>query len=107
MRAGADKTMSNMQLEAYMLCLFGYLMFCGSTRGRGVEVPNLPRAEDRRRDCGGDAPDQLGHCSFGPDVQGLCVVCTKTGTQSILLGCLLLLHLWSYEWLPVSRSSVD
>jgi hypothetical protein len=27
-------------------------------------------------------------------------LCTKTGTQSILLGCLLLLHLWSYERLP-------
>jgi hypothetical protein len=28
------------------------------------------RAEDRRRDRAGDAPDQLGRCSFGRDVQG-------------------------------------
>jgi hypothetical protein len=39
--------------------------------------------------------------------RGLCVGCTKTDTQSIILGCPLLLHLWSYERLPVRRSSVD
>jgi hypothetical protein len=37
----------------------------------------------------------------------LCTRCIKTGTQSILLGCPLLLHLWSYERLPVGRPSVD
>jgi hypothetical protein len=37
---------------------------------------------------------------------GLCVRCTKTGAQSILLGCPLLLHMWSYEWLPVGWPSV-
>jgi hypothetical protein len=35
--------------------------------------------------------------------RGLCTGCTKTGTQSILLGCPLLLHLWSYEHLPVGQ----
>jgi hypothetical protein len=39
--------------------------------------------------------------------RGLCARCTKTGTRSILLGCPLLLHLWSYERLPVGRPSVD
>jgi hypothetical protein len=37
----------------------------------------------------------------------LCTGCTKTGTQSILLECSLLLHLRSYERLPVGRPSVD
>jgi hypothetical protein len=37
--------------------------------------------------------------------RGLCTGCTKTGTQSILLGCPLLLHLWSYERLPVPAGS--
>jgi hypothetical protein len=53
------------------------------------------------------SPDQLGRYSFGRDVQGLCVGCTKMRTQSIFLGCPLLLHLWSYEWLPVSQPSID
>jgi hypothetical protein len=39
--------------------------------------------------------------------RGLCTWCTKTGTQSILLGCPLLPHLWSYERFPVVRPSVD
>jgi hypothetical protein len=39
--------------------------------------------------------------------KGLCTGCTKTGNQSILLRCPLLLHLWSYERLPVGRPSVD
>jgi hypothetical protein len=39
--------------------------------------------------------------------RGLCAGCTKTGTQSILLGCPFLLHLWSYNRLPVGRPSVD
>jgi hypothetical protein len=30
-----------------------------------------------------------------------------TGTQLILLKCPLLLLLWSYEWLPISRPSID
>jgi hypothetical protein len=39
--------------------------------------------------------------------RGLCTGCTKMGIQSILLRCPLLLHIWSYERLPVSQPSVD
>jgi hypothetical protein len=39
MRDDADEPMSNRQLEAYLLWLFGYVMFCGS-RGCCVEVPD-------------------------------------------------------------------
>jgi hypothetical protein len=39
--------------------------------------------------------------------RGLCAGCTKMGTQPILLGWPLLLHLWSCEWLPVGRRSID
>jgi hypothetical protein len=39
--------------------------------------------------------------------RGMCTGCTKTGTQSILIGCPLLLHLWSYDRLPVGQPSVD
>jgi hypothetical protein len=72
-----------------------------------VKVPDPPRAKDHQRHRGRDASDQLGHCGFGRDVQGPVHGCTKTGTQSILLRCPLLLHLWSYEQLPVGRPSVD
>jgi hypothetical protein len=62
-------------------------------RGRGVEVPDPPREEDRQRHCGGHAPDQLGAAVLAAAYRGLRTGCTKTGTQSILLGCPLLLHL--------------
>jgi hypothetical protein len=41
-----------------------------------------------------------------PAYRCLCTGCTMTGTQSILLRCPLLLHLWSYERLPI-RSAID
>jgi hypothetical protein len=37
---------------------------------RGVEVPDPSCEEDRRRHSGGHAPDQLGCCGFGHEVQG-------------------------------------
>jgi hypothetical protein len=45
MRDNADEQTSNRHLEAYLLWLFGYVMFCGSQGRRGVEVPHPPCAE--------------------------------------------------------------
>jgi hypothetical protein len=42
MRGDVDELTSNMHLEAYLLWLFGYVMFCGSQGGHGVEVPDPP-----------------------------------------------------------------
>jgi hypothetical protein len=75
--------------------------------GRDIEVPDLPHAEDRDATVEEMPQINWGAAVLAATYRGLCAGCTKTGTQSILLGWPLLLHLWSYEWLPVGRPLVD
>jgi hypothetical protein len=104
MRDDADEHMSNRYLEAYLLWLFDYVMLCGS-QGDVVSrflIPHAWRVADA-------IVEEMPQINWGAAVltatyKGLC---TKTGTQSILLRCLLLLHLWSYERLPAGRPLVD
>jgi hypothetical protein len=82
-------------------------MFCGS-QGDTVSRFLIPHA--RRITC--PTEEEMHQINWDTAVlvttyRGLCAGCTKTGTKSILLGCPLLLHLWSYERLPVDRPSVD
>jgi hypothetical protein len=107
MKDDADELTNNRHLEAYLLWLFGYVMFCGS-QGDAVSrflIPHARRIVDT-------TVEEMPQMNWGTAVlvatyRGLCAGCTKTGTQSILLGCPLLLHLWSYERLPVGRPSAD
>jgi hypothetical protein len=69
MSEDVDEPTGNKHLEAYLLWLFGYVMFCGS-QGARCRGPDPPLAEDRRHHYGEDAPNQLGRCSFGRNVQG-------------------------------------
>jgi hypothetical protein len=105
-REDADEKTSNRHLEAYLLWLFGYVMFCGS-QGDAVSRLLTPTRGGLPTPPWRTCPRSTGCCGFGRDVQGLCTGCTKTGTQSILLEFSLLLHLWSYKRLPVGRPSVD
>jgi hypothetical protein len=75
--------------------------------GRDIEVPDLPHAEDRDATVEEMPQINWGAAVLATTYRGLCAGCTKTGTQSILLGCPLLLHLWSYERLLVSRPLVN
>jgi hypothetical protein len=72
--------------------------------GCGVEVPD-PHAR-RITDATVEEMPQINWdaAALAATYRGMC---TKTGTQSILLGCPLLLHLWSYERLRIGRPSVD
>jgi hypothetical protein len=107
MRLDADEPTSNRHFEAYLLWLFGYMMFCGS-QGDAVSrfpIPHAWRIID-------STEEEMPQINWGAAVlavtyRGLCAGCTKTGTQLILLGCPLLLQLWSYERLPVGPPSVD
>jgi hypothetical protein len=107
MRDNADEQMSNRHLEVYLLWLFGYVMFYGS-QGDAVSRFLTPHAE-RITDATVEEMPKInrGTVILVAMYMGLCAGCTKTGTHSILLGCPLLLHLWSYERLPVGRPSID
>jgi hypothetical protein len=93
MRDDADEQTSNRHLEVYLLWLFGCVMFCGS-QGDTVSrfrIPHTQRITDA-------TVEEVPQINWGVVVLVATyrVMCTKTGTQSILLGCPLLLHLWSY-----------
>jgi hypothetical protein len=106
MRDDVDEQTSNKHLYAYLLWLFSYVMLCGS-HGDAVSrflIPHARRITDTTVE---DVPQNWVVAVLVVTHWGLCTGCTKTGTQSILLGCPLLLHLWSYERLPVGRPSVD
>jgi hypothetical protein len=104
MRDDADEQTSNKHLEAYLLWLFGYVMFYGS-HGDAVSRFLIPHAR-RITDATVEEMPQINWdaAALAATYRGMC---TKTGTQSILLRCPLLLHLWSYERLRISRPSVD
>jgi hypothetical protein len=93
MRDDADELTSNRHLEAYMLWLFGYVMFCGSQGDAvsGFLNPHVWRIADATVE---EMPQiNWSAVVFVATYRGMCVGCIKTGTQSILLGCPLLLHL--------------
>jgi hypothetical protein len=94
--------------EAYLLWLFGYVLFC-SSQGDAVPKQLIPYARAIA-----DAPlEEVPQISFGSAVlaatyRGLCTGVHKA--QSVtptFVGCPLLLQLWSYERLPVGRPRMD
>jgi Plant mobile domain len=94
-------------LEAYLLWLFGYVLFPNS-RGNTVDRVLMPYARDIA-----DAPDNnvpiwsWGSAVLAATYRGLCDASVKTGgVDPILTGCPLLLQLWSYERIAVGRPRV-
>ena len=108
MRADTDDGTVTRHLEAYLLWLFGYMMFCGSQED-SVSRYLIPHARAIA-----DAPeDNVPQVSWGAAVlavtyRGLCAGVSKgTSSERIFLSCPLLLQLWSYMRLPVGRPFVD
>ena len=91
----ADEYSVTRSLEAYLLWLFGYIMF-NNTHGNTVDKILLPYA----RELADAEEDEMPTYSWGSAVlaatyRGLCDGCTKTTDGAILTGCPLLLQLWS------------
>lgn len=102
MRDDADEATVARHLEAYLMWLFGWVMFCCS-QGNSMPKHLLPYAREIA-----DAPlDDVPQFSWGSAVlaatyRGLCAGCTKvSSSEPILVGCPLLLQLWSYEHFPI------
>jgi len=108
MRDDTDDATVARHLEAYILWLFGWIMFCTS-QGDSCPKQLIPVARaiaDARLD---DIP-QFSQASavLATTYRGLCTSVTKVSAEEpIFVGCPLLIQLWSYERFPVGRPEMD
>ena len=89
-------------LEAYLLWLFGYVLF---TTGAGDTV-SARWIDVAREIADAQNPADVRDRSWGSAVlaatfRGLCTVCFKAEGRPTLMGCPLLLQLWCFEVLQV------
>lgn len=94
-------------LEAYLLWLFGWVMFT-STHGDTVHAKWIPYA----RAIADAEIDQVPRWSWGSAVlaatyRGMCEACMRKSHNSSLTGMPLLLQLWSFEHFCIGRPLVD
>ena len=95
-------------LEAYIIWLFGKWMFTETH----VDTISARYISLAREIADAHTPADIVPRSFGSAVlaatyRALCNVCTKNKPSSSLLGCPLLLQLWSWERFHIGRPDVD
>ncbi|WVZ89110.1 hypothetical protein U9M48_035563 [Paspalum notatum var. saurae] len=102
-----DEDSVRRSLEAYLLWLFGFMMFKNGS-SNSVDKVLIPYTQEIA-----DAPDDAvpiwsrGSAVLAATYRGLCDACIKDKSNTRFLGCALLLQLWSYERLAVGRPIVD
>jgi len=105
--ADADEYSETRSLEAYLLWLFGYIMF-NNSHGHCVDRVLLPYAQEIA-----DADeDAIPLYSWGSAVlactyRGLCKASRQNDRNAVLMGCPILLQLWSYERIAIGRPMID
>ena len=108
MHPEADVYSVSRHLKAYLLWLFGWVMFT-SGQGHLVARTLVPYARLIADAVGEEVP----WFSFWASVilaatyRALCDACTKKEPQITFARCPLLLHLWSYEQFTIGRPIVD
>ena len=100
----ADDQQVSRHLEAYVLWLFGWVLFTTS-HGNSVDARLIAYA----RAIADGEPHQVswGSAVLAATYRALCDACTRVKPNSILTGCPLLLQLWSFERLSVGRPVLD
>jgi hypothetical protein len=94
-------------LEAYLLWLFGWVLFCSSD-GHVVHKTLIPYAQRIADAAPGEVPQwSWGSAVLAATYRGLCQACCKTDPDGILTGCGLLLQLWSYERFAIARPAIN
>ena len=88
--------------------LFGKVMFT-ETHVDTITARFIPMAREIAK---AESSEDIVPRSFGSAVlagtyRALCTTCRKNKDSSSILGCPLLLHLWSWERLPVGRPDID
>ena len=104
--ADADKYSVTRSLEAYLLWLFGYIMF-NNTHGNSVDRILFPYAREIADGDEDVPPYSWGEVVLAATYRGLCDGCRKTHWNANLAGCPLLLQLWSYGRLAVGRPIIS
>ena len=105
--AHADDYSVTRSLEAYLLWLFGYILF-NNSHGHCVDRVLLPYAQEIA-----DADeDAIPLYSWGSAVlactyRGLCKLSRQNDRNAVLTGCPILLQLWSYERIAIGRPMID
>nr|BAH79982.1 transposon mutator sub-class [Oryza sativa Indica Group] len=107
LRPDADDYLVRRSLEAYLLSLFGWVMFT-STHGYAVDY----RLVHYARSIADAQPQDVPQWSWGSAVlaatyRALCEACTKTDAGAIFAGCPMLLQLWAAERFAIGRPVVD
>ena len=108
MRYDADVATVARHLEAYILWLFGCIMFCSS---QGDSCPKqLVLVARAIADARLDDVLQFSWDSavLAATYRGLCTNMTKVSAEEpVFIGCPLLIQLWSFERFPVGRPEMD
>ena len=88
--------------------LFGKVMFTEShvdtISARFIDIAREIAEAQQLEDI---VPRSFGSAVLPATYRSLCTVCTKNADSSSILGCPLLLHLWSWERFPIGRPDVD
>src|SRR5438128_12631461 len=101
----ADIDSVTRSLEAYLLWLFGCIMF-NNSHGDSVDRVLMPYAREITDAAEDDVPTwSWGSAVLAATYRGLCDACSKMTANAVLTGCLLLLQLWAYERFAVGRPS--
>jgi len=108
MRDDADDATIARHLEAYILWLFGWIMFC-SSQGDSCPKQLVPVARAIAETRLDDVPQfSWASAMLAVTYRGLCTGVTKVSAEEpIFVGCPLLIQLWSYERFPVGRPEMD
>jgi hypothetical protein len=95
-------------LEAYLLWLVGKVMFTENHQTT-ISRRYIPIAQEIAEATTADdiIPRSWGSAVLAATYRGLCNACTLVSPKSGLLGCPLLLQLWSWERFPIGRPDID
>ena len=94
-------------LEAYLLWLFGYIIF-NNSHGAYVDRVLVPYTQEIAE----AVVEEISQYSWGSAVlaatyRGLYKASVQNKHSAILTGCLILLQLWSYERIAIGRPIID
>jgi hypothetical protein len=99
-------------LEAFLLWLFGWVMFRGAHAYIGGDNSFIEFAQEIADAPEDPDPEDVPKYSWGSALlcatyRALCCGCTKSYVQSKLDGCPLFLQLWSFERFQIGRPQVE
>jgi len=103
----ADEDSVTRSLEAYLLWLFGYIMF-NNSHGAYVDRVLVPYAQEIAEAAVEEMPQySWGSAVLAATYRGLCKASVQNKHNAIFTGCPILLQLWSYERITIGRPIID